>query len=408
MKLLLLSGYGIKISVSDSKLHIQDGHDMNRPEPSNYVFKPKFIDYDNIVLYGHSGNITLDAIKWLTKQNIQLSILNWNGKLLTTILPVESKQSITRIAQYKAYQNSEQRVEIAKKFIDAKIKNSVAVLRWLGERYPHIAKQNEKHKQSIQYNWSLISKAKSVSEIMGLEGRVANSYWKIISSTFDNKFEFIARKYGKTPSPRGAVDPINALFNYGYSILESHCRKAVNSNGLDQYIGFLHEMNPSKIPLVYDLQEPFRWIVDIAVITSLEKKIFSKKDFIRTENYNLRIRPNGVKKLMNELNKVFSSTVEYNKQRWEWNHIIVEKANELAMYLTNRKKNIDFSTPAPNLKREDSNTLRKQILAIPYKDAKKLGFSKGTLWYMKQNAKNDKPFKVYEKVKKKLESRDTK
>jgi len=31
-----------------------------------------------------------------------------------------------------------------------------------------------------------------------------------------------------------------------------------------------------------------------------------------------------------------------------------------------------------------------------------MGLSKGTVWYMKQNAQSDKPFKVYESVRKKL------
>ncbi len=34
---------------------------------------------------------------------------------------------------------------------------------------------------------------------------------------------------------------------------------------------------------------------------------------------------------------------------------------------------------------------------------KKMGFSKVSLWYMKKNARENKPFKVYESVKEKLE-----
>ncbi len=66
MKSLLLSGYGIKMNVDSGKLHIRNGNDNGR-EPEEHIFKSKFIDYDSIVVYGHSGNITLDAIRWLTK-----------------------------------------------------------------------------------------------------------------------------------------------------------------------------------------------------------------------------------------------------------------------------------------------------------------------------------------------------
>ena len=70
-----------------------------------------------------------------------------------------------------------------------------------------------------------------------------------------------------------ASDPINAMLNYGYAILESLIRKTVNSIGLDPSIEFLHEIAPSKHPLVYGLQELFRYIVDYSVVEVLETKL---------------------------------------------------------------------------------------------------------------------------------------
>jgi len=70
------------------------------------------------------------------------------------------------------------------------------------------------------------------------------------------------------------------LLNYGYAILESEIRKAINSVGLDYSIGFLHEINQSKTPLVYDIQELFRWIIDISVIQLLEEKKIKKPGFM--------------------------------------------------------------------------------------------------------------------------------
>jgi CRISPR-associated protein Cas1 len=54
-----------------------------------------------------------------------------------------------------------------------------------------------------------------------------------------------------------ASDVINALLNYGHSILESFVRKAITGMGIDNSIGFLHEINPSRTPLVYDIPELF-------------------------------------------------------------------------------------------------------------------------------------------------------
>jgi len=70
-----------------------------------------------------------------------------------------------------------------------------------------------------------------------------------------------------------ASDPINALLNYGYAILESMVRKDINTIGVDVSISYLHEIDHSKHPLVYDLQELFRYVVDYSVIELLETKL---------------------------------------------------------------------------------------------------------------------------------------
>ena len=61
MNTLFLSGYGISLTVDGGKLHIRDGRDANKDEPKIIVYRPKMVDVDNIVVYGHSGNISLDA-----------------------------------------------------------------------------------------------------------------------------------------------------------------------------------------------------------------------------------------------------------------------------------------------------------------------------------------------------------
>lgn len=67
MKLLLLDGYGIDMRVDGGKLHIKEGRSSPDEEPEEYIFAPKRIDIDNIIIYGRKGNLTLDAIRWLIK-----------------------------------------------------------------------------------------------------------------------------------------------------------------------------------------------------------------------------------------------------------------------------------------------------------------------------------------------------
>ena len=191
---------------------------------------------------------------------------------------------------------------------------------------------------------------------------------------------------------------VNCMLNYGYSLLEAECLRAINSSGLDVHVGFLHEMNLGKNSLAYVLQEPFRFLVDLAIINLVENDTIEKKDFIRTENYNLRLRPTGAKKVLNEFNKVLNEKVDYKGKNITWSYIIFLKTTDLAHYLIGKRKTVDFSSPAYEITRQDSNEIRKKILDISYSDWKRLGFSKGTLHYMKKNAMGNKPFTLNEHV----------
>ena len=116
------------------------------------------------------------------------------------------------------------------------------------------------------------------------------------------------------------------------------------------------------------------------------------KDFIRTESYSLRLKPSGAKKLTEEFNKWMNKKVTYQGKSVIWSYALLLKTRELTQYLVEKRNTIDFSKPEYAVERQDSEDIRQKILDISYTDWKKMGFSKGTLHYMKQNAKDDKPF----------------
>jgi CRISPR-associated protein Cas1 len=59
-------------------------------------------------------------------------------------------------------------------------------------------------------------------------------------------------------------------------------------------------------------------------------------------------------------------------------------------------------SPVYEIERQDNMEIRKLILDISYVEWKKMGFSKGTLHYMKQNAKSGKPFTLNKHVQERL------
>jgi CRISPR-associated protein Cas1 len=199
-----------------------------------------------------------------------------------------------------------------------------------------------------------------------------------------------------------ASDPVNVLLNYGYAILESQCRKALNSVGLEPTVGFLHEARQTKYPLVYDLQEPYRWLVDTTVISCLESERFGKKDFYRMDNYVARLRPEAARKLIDALRIKSNSPVRYAGKLYSWDTVIRLKAQELANHALGKRIDLDFSKPKPALHRTDSEAIRSQIMSMTTTEARKLGIGRNTLWYLQRRAGSDRPFAIYSKVRRRI------
>lgn len=91
------------------------------------------------------------------------------------------------------------------------------------------------------------------------------------------------------------------MLDYGYAILEMQCRKALNRMGLETTVGVLHEARQTKSFLVYDMMEPWKWLVETTVIQCLENKESKRRDFFRTDDYVLRLKPEVTKRLLERL-----------------------------------------------------------------------------------------------------------
>ncbi len=393
MKLLLLNGHGANMRVDNAKLHIKDGSYAVDVEPEKHIFSPKKIDIDHVIFYSKSGSLTLESIRWLIKHNIQISILDWNGKLLTTMLPPESVQVATKFSQYSAYNDMRLRTQISKQLIASKFARTQIVLDLLKLRYPNV-------KTDFSKEFKLFQRASTIDEIRIVEGRVASFYWQQLIKVIPEKHEFESRRYQHRPW--GASDTVNVMLNYGYAVLEAECMRAINTAGMDVHVGFMHEKRIGKNSLAYDLQELFRFLVDLAVIKLIETNAMEKKDFIRTENYTLRLRPTGARKLVTEINDQLNNKVRYNGKECSWTYVMLLKTRELAHFLVGKKKKLDLIEPLPKLHRQDTEEMRKKILAFSYTDWENMGFSRGTLFYLKKNAKANKPFTMNKHVEDRL------
>lgn len=266
----------------------------------------------------------------MSLQNIQLNIFNWDGSLLSSVNQEKESNGKRKIAQYKAFIDENKRFCIAKILIRAKITNSIKVLDSLP--FPVI----ESH-LIIPY-LNEVDNAKDIPELMGYEATAARIYWNEFMKSIPEKWGFLER------SGREASDYTNTMLNYGYALLEADCLRVINTVGLDPCIGFLHEMRNEKRSLAYDLQEIFRGEIDVIVYRLLSKGYrVPKSDFLRMNNYSLRLREGGTDKLNKAYETRMNERIDYEGKLIPRRKVIERKGFELAEYVEGRREEISFT-----------------------------------------------------------------
>jgi len=225
---LTFSGYGISIDVNKAHLTIKQ-------KESVMEFEPHRIPYDYIVIDGHYGSISFEAMRWLSKHNVSIALLNLNGNLLSTTLSQETLNAQLKVKQYAMYLNPESRLYVASQIVKQKVRSSLILLKALSNFYDIDFSTINKEIERMDYD--------NINSLMMYEGRIASAYWSELTKIFNvigKDFNFQSRKNSSYSWNMNASDPINALLNYGYAVLESMVGKDINTIVLDVSIGYLH------------------------------------------------------------------------------------------------------------------------------------------------------------------------
>jgi CRISPR-associated protein Cas1 len=172
------------------------------------------------------------------------------------------------------------------------------------------------------------------------------------------------------------------------------------------YLGaFLHETSAyqTKQSLVYDLQEPFRWIADVTVMEAFESGVLDLPDFYFTgDDYRYRFQPEAKQRFLDLLRERFNLGVRYKERAFKWDRAIEQKTVELGCFLLGRAHELDFSEPSPDLHRTNDLELRRRILALSQSEALSLGIGKSTLHYLREKTKEGAMLRTHSAVRRRL------
>ena len=287
---LALSGYGVRVVVERGHLYVDDGIGIDRRRGR---FSRVGSAIKRVVVLGHSGIISFDALRWLHDIGVSFVQIDADGQVIVASGPSGLDDARLRRAQALAFSNGAA-LEIARDLIGRKLMGQLAVLDRLRDREATSAIRNA------------IDKLPLTTTLDGLrqtEAQAASAYWgawRYIDVVFKHRDAdrvpehwraFGVRKSLLTLNPRKATNPANAILNYLYAILEAEARIAALAAGLDPAIGIMHADLRARDSFACDLMEAVRPKVDLYVLGLLESRAFKKSDFFETREGICRIMP---------------------------------------------------------------------------------------------------------------------
>lgn len=289
---------------------------------------------EGIVSFGYRG--TSPALMGAcAERNISLCYVSPQGKFLARVTGRTKGNVILRKQQYASIQDDNIGLNIAKNCITGKVYNA----RWVLERAirdhsmqidtEKVKNASEKLKNSLE----LIRNSQSKEQLRGYEGEAASIYFGVFDELIlQQKKDFRFQGRNKRPP----MDNVNALLSFVYTLLTANITSALECVGLDPYMGYLHTDRPGRTSLSLDLIEELRAVLaDRFVLSLINKKIISGKNFTQKENGAVLMDNDLRKKLLTEWQNKKKETLThpYLKEKIEWGMVPYVQAMLLARYL---------------------------------------------------------------------------
>lgn len=311
-----------------------DGENVLVLLEENVLGRVPLHNLDGIVYFGYKGASPALMGK-CARQNISLSFLTPAGRFLAKVTGPTKGNVILRETQVLWSKDETQALHLAQLILVAKLYNS----RWVLERflrdYALRLDVEEVRRQSAYLRNTIpeITKADSIETLMGLEGIAAKAYFQVFDQLIlRNKDELVFSGRSRRPP----LDPVNAMLSFAYTILGLDISSALETVGIDPYIGFLHQIRPGRKSLALDLIEELRApIADRFVLTLINLGIVSGKDFNIKENGAVFFTDEGKKVFLTEWQKRKQETIThpYLKEKIPWGLVPYTQALLLSRYM---------------------------------------------------------------------------
>lgn len=251
------------------------------------------------------------------QRDINMVFCSPRGRFLARTAGITGGNVLLRREQYRIADDPVRSCEIARNMIFGKLYNA----RWSLERTlrDHGSRVSEEtFRSAIETVKGLIPIAANETDLdslRGTEGAAAKAYFDVFDDMLlRNKEDFFF--HGRTRRP--PLDRVNAMLSFAYALLSSDCASALESVGLDSYVGLMHRDRPGRRSLALDLMEELRpCMADRFVLTMVNNRIVSASDFEASDS--------GAVSLTDQARKAFLKAWQERKQETLTHPFLQEK-----------------------------------------------------------------------------------
>lgn len=288
----------------------------------------------NIVTFSYAG-ASPALMGACAQRGIGLAFCSPRGRFLARACGENAGNVLLRRTQYRVADSEEKSCAIARSMIFGKLHNCRwSVRRTLRDHRMRVDEQAlQAASQELGALLPLVCQVTELDALRGLEGVGAAAYFGILDEMIlSRKEDFFFRGRNRRPP----LDRVNAMLSFAYSLLAHDCASALESVGLDAYVGFLHRDRPGRTSLALDLMEELRpSMADRFVLTLINNRQIRPEDFLVQDSGAMLLTDEGRRSFLRawQEKKKEVITHPYLGEKLAWGMVPYVQALLLARYL---------------------------------------------------------------------------
>ena len=222
---------------------------------------------DGIVCFGQTA-MSPQLMAFCAENAVTVTFLSEYGRFWGSVRGEVCGNVLLRREQYRRADDDKVSVILAKSFLAGKFNNGRSVLNRAVR--DHADKIDVgcvgKAADRLGYAIGQLDRDWTLDALRGLEGDTAHAYFGV----FDHLIVSQKDKFGfDERNRRPPLDNVNCLLSFLYTLLMHDVRSALETVGLDPYVGFLHRDRPGRPGLALDMMEEFRHFLADRLVLSL-------------------------------------------------------------------------------------------------------------------------------------------